>query len=74
METPPIVHPKDVVACTHYPLGGTPQPITVEAISDVLASDADGFVWIALYEPAEETLRKVQEEFDLHDLEKLSQQ
>lgn len=42
--------------------------ITLDAISDVLASDENGFVWLGLYEPDESLLLKLQEEFDLHPL------
>ena len=38
------------------------------ALSDVLGRP-DTFVWIGLYEPNETLLRKIQEEFGLHDLD-----
>ncbi len=68
MDKTPTPQPSGVVACTHYPKNGAPEPITLASVSDVLATDTDGFVWIALYEPDETTLREVQLEFDLHDL------
>jgi magnesium transporter len=42
--------------------------ISLDAISDVLASDKNGFVWLGLYEPDESLLQKLQEEFSLHPL------
>ncbi len=42
--------------------------ITLEQISDVLASNDGGFVWVGLYEPNETLLFKMQEEFGLHPL------
>lgn len=44
------------------------QDITLEQISDALASSEVGFVWVALYEPDEHLLLKMQEEFNLHPL------
>lgn len=42
--------------------------ISLDAISDVLASKENGFVWLGLYEPDEGLLLKLQEEFSLHPL------
>jgi len=42
--------------------------ITLEGISDALARDDGGFVWVGLYEPDEALLLKMQEEFGLHPL------
>jgi magnesium transporter len=42
--------------------------ISLDAISDVLSSDENGFVWLGLYEPDENLLQKLQEEFNLHPL------
>jgi len=59
---------ESVVNCVAYDSGGKRiRDITVEEISDVLELD-DTFVWIGLHEPSEELLRKIQEEFLLHDL------
>ncbi len=41
--------------------------ISLDAISDVLATP-DGFVWLGLYEPDENLLLKLQDEFSLHPL------
>jgi len=42
--------------------------ITLEEISDAVASADVGFVWVGLYEPDEPLLLKMQEEFGLHPL------
>lgn len=42
--------------------------ISLDAISDVLAKQDNGFVWLGLYEPDEALLLKLQEEFGLHTL------
>jgi magnesium transporter len=41
--------------------------VTVEEVSDLLPH-AEGFVWIGLHEPGQELLRKIQQEFNLHEL------
>ena len=56
-----------VVNCAVY-RDGRREDISLDAISDVLAREDDGFVWVGLYEPGEELLDKLQEEFSLHDL------
>ena len=57
-----------VVNCVRYGRDGSRSDITLDAISDVLAVDDGSFVWVGLYEPGEELLDKLQEEFGLHDL------
>ena len=42
--------------------------ISLEEISDALASKDTGFVWVGLYKPDEPLLLKMQEEFSLHPL------
>ena len=42
--------------------------ISLEEISDALADDSVGFVWVGLYRPDAPLLLKMQEEFDLHPL------
>ena len=59
--------PACVVNCAVY-REGRRQDISLDQISDVLAIDDGGFVWVGLYEPNEHLLDKLQEEFDLHDL------
>ncbi|MDY0022365.1 magnesium/cobalt transporter CorA [Arenimonas caeni] len=57
-----------VVNCVRYGRDGGRSDISLDAISDVLAVDDGSFVWVGLYEPGEELLDKLQEEFGLHDL------
>lgn len=57
-----------VVNCVRYGRDGSRRDITLDEISDVLAVDDGSFVWVGLYEPGEDLLDKLQEEFDLHDL------
>ena len=67
MESAPSPKPACVVNCAAY-RGGVRSDISLDAISDVLAVDDGSFVWVGLYEPGEELLDKLQEEFGLHDL------
>ncbi len=60
--------PKYVINCAAYDRGGQRHDISLDAISDVLAIDDGSFVWVGLYEPDEQILGKLQEEFGLHDL------
>ncbi|HEY5851679.1 MAG TPA: magnesium/cobalt transporter CorA [Lysobacter sp.] len=60
--------PQCVVNCAAYTRDGKRRDITLDQISDVLAVEDDTFVWVGLYEPADEILEKLQEEFNLHDL------
>ena len=60
--------PGCVVNCAAYDRNGKRRDITLDQISDVLASDDGGFVWVGLYEPEDSLLDKLQEEFHLHDL------
>jgi magnesium transporter len=55
------------VHCVAYAGGRRVGEIPVEDISEVLGQ-ADRFVWIGVHEPDEPLLRKLQEEFGLHDL------
>ncbi|MDQ3288611.1 MAG: magnesium/cobalt transporter CorA [Pseudomonadota bacterium] len=57
-----------VMNCAVYSKDGVRSDISFDAISDALAIDDGSFVWVGLYEPAEELLDVLQEEFDLHDL------
>jgi magnesium transporter len=63
METPTIV------SCVEYARGQRVRELDVEDVSEVIGNHAEGrFVWIGVYEPDEPLLRKLQEEFGLHDL------
>ena len=60
--------PHCVVNCAAYGRDGVRRDLSLDAISDVLAVDDGSFVWVGLYEPGEDVLDKLQEEFGLHDL------
>ena len=60
--------PSCVINCVVYDKDGKRHDIGLDAISDVLANEDSGFIWVGLYEPADEILEKRQEEFGLHDL------
>jgi magnesium transporter len=60
--------PACVINCVWYAADGSRHDIGLDAISDVLARNEGGFVWLGLYEPESELLAKLQEEFYLHDL------
>ena len=58
-----------VVNCAAYAGGHRIADLHIDDVSEVLEESKEGhFVWIGLYEPDEPLLRKVQEEFGLHDL------
>lgn len=56
-----------VMRCVAYQKGAGIGDVTIEAISDVLLKE-DTFVWLGLREADSEILRKIQQEFGLHDL------
>jgi magnesium transporter len=56
-----------VVDCAAYAGGRRVGDVAIEDISEVLRQ-GDRFVWIGLHEPDATLLRKVQQEFGLHDL------
>ncbi len=60
--------PGSVINCVAYDRAGQRRSIGLDDISDVLAQDDGSFVWVGLYEPQDEILDKLQEEFCLHDL------
>ncbi|WP_242110715.1 magnesium and cobalt transport protein CorA [Luteimonas aquatica] len=60
--------PACVVNCSLYGKQGKLRDISLDEISDVLATDDETFVWVGLYEPEDAVLEKLQEEFNLHDL------
>lgn len=61
-------NPPMVVNCVAYSLEGARSDISLEAISDALSDASQCFVWVGTHEPDEPLLRKLQEEFDLHEL------
>jgi magnesium transporter len=56
-----------IVNCAAYAGGRRVADVRIEDISEVL-KQPDRFLWIGLHEPEEDLLRKVQQEFGLHDL------
>lgn len=60
-------HTRGVINCAAYAEGRRVADLPIEDVSEALAQN-DRFVWIGLYEPLEEVLRQVQQEFGLHDL------
>lgn len=56
-----------VVACVAYAGGRRVGDVDVDDISEILRFEGH-FVWIGLYEPGEALLRKIQAEFNLHEL------
>ncbi|AWB77824.1 magnesium and cobalt transport protein CorA [Stenotrophomonas maltophilia] len=64
---PASANPACVINCVHYDDDGKRHDISLDAISDVIAS-GNGFVWVGLYDPNDDVLLKLQEEFCLHDL------
>lgn len=56
-----------IVNCSAYKNGRKMRDFPIDVISDVVKEN-DTFVWVGLLEPDEELLRKMQEEFGLHEL------
>lgn len=59
--------PSAVIASAAYASGKRDGDVPLDDISEVLKQPGT-FVWIGLYEPDEPLMRKIQEEFGLHDL------
>jgi magnesium transporter len=58
---------KEIVNCAAYSGGHRTADVELNNIHEFL-QDPSQFVWIGLYEPSEELLERVQQEFGLHDL------
>ncbi|THU41210.1 magnesium/cobalt transporter CorA [Niastella caeni] len=58
---------KEIVNCAAYSAGHRTADVELNDIHEIL-KDPSQFVWIGLYEPSEELLQRVQNEFGLHDL------
>jgi Mg2+ and Co2+ transporter CorA len=56
-----------VMNCAAYSGGVRTEEVSVDDIREVLRR-GDRFVWLGLYEPDEDLLRRVQQQFHLHDL------
>jgi magnesium transporter len=57
----------EVVNCAAYSEGRRVANVELDVVHEVL-KETDRFVWIGLQEPTEEVLKRVQEEFGLHEL------
>lgn len=59
----------DVASCYGYSRK-TGEPIAIESLAEArqLTTDKNAYVWLGLYEPSEDTLRMVQQAFNLHEL------
>ncbi|WP_434213494.1 magnesium and cobalt transport protein CorA [[Pseudomonas] boreopolis] len=68
MHPTPSDNPACVITCAFYDGHGKRHDIGLDRISEELEKDDEGFVWVGLYEPAEDVLRLLQSEFGLHDL------
>lgn len=58
---------KEIVNCAAYAAGHRTEDLDLDSIHEILKAPGQ-FVWIGLYEPSEEILERVQNEFGLHDL------
>src|SRR5437870_1778786 len=58
---------KEIINCAAYKDGRRTEDVELDKIHEVL-KDSSQFVWIGLHEPSEDILKRVQEEFSLHDL------
>lgn len=56
-----------LIDCAAYERGVRVADVAIEDIREELKHE-DRFVWVGLFEPDEELLREIQEEFGLHDL------
>lgn len=63
-EVPPT---KQILNCIAYSDGCRRANIELDQVHEFLGEE-DQFLWVALYEPSEEVLEKVREEFNLHKL------
>jgi magnesium transporter len=58
---------KQIINCAAYSMGRRVADVELDNVHEVL-KESNQFVWIALHEPSEEMLARVQKEFGLHDL------
>ena len=56
-----------LIDCAAYSRGVRIADVAIEDIGEELKHE-DRFVWVGLFEPDEELLHEIQEEFGLHDL------
>ncbi len=60
-------NPACVITCAYYDPQNQRHDIHLDRISEELQCD-NSFIWVGLYEPDATVLRKLQQEFGLHDL------
>ncbi|HEV8284354.1 MAG TPA: magnesium/cobalt transporter CorA [Chitinophagaceae bacterium] len=58
---------KEIINCAAYSMGRRVADVELDNVHEVL-KEPNQFVWIALHEPSEKILSRVQQEFGLHDL------
>ena len=58
---------KAIINCCAYRNGTKLKDIRIEEIKDVL-QEKGSFIWVGLFEPDQELMRLIQEEFGLHEL------
>lgn len=58
---------REIINCAAYAEGKRIADVNLSDVHEVLKKE-NQFVWIGLYEPAEDILTRVQEEFNLHEL------
>jgi magnesium transporter len=56
-----------VINCVAYKAGKRLTDVTIDDISEVV-NEPDTFIWLGLWQPEDAFMRKIQEEFGLHDL------
>ncbi len=56
-----------VINCVAYKAGKRLTDVTIEDISEVV-KEPDTFIWLGLWQPEDAFMRKIQEEFSLHNL------
>jgi magnesium transporter len=69
MEAPPseLAQSGQIIDCAAYAQGMRVAALSLDDIQQAL-SQPDTFVWLGLFEPSQELLQKVQQQFRLHDL------
>ena len=65
--SPPAPSSAPVIDCAAYCGGARVADLGIDQIRPALSHD-DQFVWLGLYEPEQDVLRQVQQQFGLHDL------
>jgi magnesium transporter len=69
LEAPPAAAPSPpvVIDCAAYCSGARVADLAIDQIRPALSQE-NQFVWLGLYEPEQDVLRRVQQQFGLHDL------